>query len=164
MKKVLTVTLLIAIACIMSCKKDNYDPGTTATPKTSNGWWVNLQLGGSNLVPEYFLSTYNTSANGTDSMWIDDLQGGYGFKCKTPINYTAQTFSTTKSANEYYIGTPAFPANVNIIGGKVLSKAGHSKTGVITDSIYFKAVFSDDPSDTFVIAGNSRTGIVADDY
>jgi len=145
-----------------ACKKD-YVVGQTATPKTSNGWWVVLYVGTTQLTDPALLSTYNTSFS-ADSMWVDDLKNGYGFKSKVHLDYKAMTFSVTGSANSYFVGTPAFPATVTITGGKVLPKAGHSRAGNVADSIYMQAVFSDDPGTTYTITGTSRTGLIEDDY
>lgn len=164
MRKILFAVLFITGGCLISCKKD-FDPGTTVGKVVANGWWVNLQAGGANLTSTpIFFSTYNTAANTTDSMWVDDLKNGYGFKCKVATNFTDFTFSATNSHNDYYVGTVNFPATVTIINGKILPKAGHSLSGVITDSIYMQAKFSDDPSTTYTIAGTARTGLVEDDY
>jgi hypothetical protein len=53
---------------------------------------------------------------------------------------------------------------VNLTEGKILPLAGKSRSGNVTDSIYFKANFSDDPSNTYVISGTARTGFIEDDY
>src|SRR5882757_5749905 len=138
MKKIIGFFLLLSVV-ISSCKKD-YVVGQTATPKTSNGWWVVLSVGTTQLTNPGLLSTYNTSFS-ADSMWVDDLRNGYGFKSKVHLDYKAMTFSVAGSGNIYY--DPAHPANfpltVSITGGKVLPKAGHSRAGNITDSIYMQA-------------------------
>ena len=165
MKKILILSaILFAVGSLTSCKKD-FDPGTTSGNKLGNGWWCTLTLGGADVykVGTYFLNTYNTAAD-KDSIWIDDLKGGYGFKVKAAANFSNLTFATDKSANDYYVGTTAFPASVKIISGKVLPKAGHSLSGNVTDSLFMKAVFSDDVTDTFIVAGTARTGLVEDDY
>ena len=184
------------MACLVACNKDQLQPngfastqyGNTATVKMSNSWWVNVSLPGTgNLTPlPVFFQTYNTAANTTDSMWLDDLGNlgvaytvgfpgslgtgpdslaglGVDFKCKVAINYTAFTFNTTSSVN--YYGNSATTL-VTVIGGKILPMAGHSLSGNAVDSIYMKAVFSNapNPTDTFTIAGVARTDLNADDY
>lgn len=158
MKKILIGVIIISLYGV-ACTKKTYKPGATTTVKMSNGWWVNIQLGGSNLTstPTFF-TTYNTAANTIDSMWVDDLHNGYNFKCTAAVNYSNLTFSTTGSANQYDTN------RVIITNGKVLPNAGHSRTGNPTDSIYMNANFSDDPTDTYIIAGTARTGFPADDY
>ncbi len=154
--KILTATMLLVVS-IISCKK-TFINGGTATQNMANSWWVNLQLGGANLTSTpYTFVTYNTSDH-PDSMWVDDLGNLYNFKCTVAVDYTNFTFSTSGSNNLYY------PVTVVIKGGTILPKAGHSRTGKVVDSIYMKAHFSDDPTDTFTIAGTARTGFPEDDY
>ena len=71
----------------MSCTKKLEDPGATNTVAMSNEWWVTLTLGGNDLLGKHVLfSTYNTSQNVADSLWLDDLGNGYDFKCKVLAN------------------------------------------------------------------------------
>lgn len=165
MRKILFAISLITLGSLISCKKDTFDPGATVGKVVANGWWVNVQIGGANQTSTpTFLSTYNTSSNTTDSMWVDDLKNYYGFKCKVATNYSNYTFSTTNSQNAYYVGTVNFPATVTITNGKIFPKAGHSLNGNVTDSIYMQVKFSDDPSTTYTIVGTARTGFAEDDY
>ena len=53
---------------------------------------------------------------------------------------------------------------MEVLEGKVINDAGRSKSGVVTDSIYIKAVFSDDPGTEYEMAGHRRTGFLEDDY
>ena len=163
MRKKLFLLCLPAFMLWVSCSKSLPDYGTTPTVNMSNGWWVTLNLGNVAYTPPVFLSTYNTSEN-PDSMWVDDLKNGYGFKCKAKVDYSHLTFSATNVGNSYFVNTTAFPASVTLLNGKILRKAGHSKAGNMTDSIYMQAVFSDDPGDTWTIAGTARTGFIEDDY
>ena len=163
MRKLIYLFCLPVMLLGASCTKKIPENGATSTVNMSNGWWVVLSLGGAAQTGHVFLNTYNTAGN-NDSLWVDDLKNGYGFRCKAKVDYPNMTFAATSSANDYYVGTPAFPATVTITGGKVLAKAGHSQSGVATDSIYMKVVFSDDPGDTWEIAGTARTGLIEDDY
>ena len=165
MKKILVInSIAIVLIFLSSCTKKLPDYGTTKTVKMLNGWWVNIQAGGSNLTPTpTFFTTYNTVSNTKDSMWLDDLKNGYVFKCKVAINYDSASFHVSTSPNSYYDGTVNTPATVNIINGKILLKAGHSRAGNPADSIYMQAVFSGDPT-VYTIAGTARTGFDEDDY
>jgi hypothetical protein len=165
MKKIIGVSFIAVVVCLTSCKKD-FDPGTTNEQKTSNNWWVTVQVDGVDLIgTSVLLDTYNTT-NDKDSIWVDDLQNIWPFKCKAQVDLSNSTFQTKGSENQYYDMT------VKLDNGKILSKAGHSKSGVITDSIYMEAHFSDandvipgyNYQTTFVIAGVARTGLVEDDY
>ena len=158
MRKKLLGMLIIVTIFSLSCKKDVH-PGETAAVKAAHGWWVTFTLGGSDVygLGTFFINTYNTSAN-DDSLWVDDLGHSWQFKVKTKIDYSNLTFSTNNAPNEYYNIT------VNLTEGKILPLAGKSKSGNVTDSIYFKANFSDDPSNTYVISGTARTSFIEDDY
>src|ERR1700733_1183053 len=186
MRKIL-FNVFIASTCFISCSKmqqpNGYAStqyGNTATINMSNSWWVNISLPGiGNLSPlPIFLQTYNTVGNGTDSMWVDDFNNlgiafvdagdslaglGVDFKCKTAINYSALTFSTSNSPNYYGDTTTTL---VTITGGKILPKAGHSLAGNVVDSIYMQATFSNAPTpgETFTISGVARTEFNEDDY
>lgn len=159
MKKILFSTFIIMAVVAISCKKTLPDIAQTATSKASNGWWVTFTQGGVDVygLGTKFISTYNTSGS-PDSIWIDDLGNLWNFKCKAAINYPGLTFNTTAAQNEYYNIT------VNLANGKILPKAGHSKSGNVTDSIYVEATFSDDPTNTYIISGTARTGFIEDDY
>jgi len=156
-KIILTIFILVGCICF-SCKKD-FKPGETSAVKAANGWWVTFTLDGADVysLGTFFIDTYNTSAN-DDSLWVDDLGHSWQFKVKTKVDYSNLTFSITNAENEYY------PITVNLTEGKILPKAGRSRSGNPTDSIYFKANFSDDPSNTYVISGTARTGFIEDDY
>ncbi|HMG81612.1 MAG TPA: lipid-binding protein [Ferruginibacter sp.] len=165
--------LLIIVAT--SCQK-SYDAGTTKASKISNEWWVTTYIGGSAIEGPGKFSTYN-DAEGDDSIWLDDIDPNaatptpsiWGFKCKAVYDAKALTFETadTGSSNYYFYPTPINDATapwVVIIGGKVMLNAAKSTTGVTTDSIYFNAVFGDDPTDTFNVQGTARTNWAADDF
>ncbi|HLX92850.1 MAG TPA: lipid-binding protein [Puia sp.] len=161
--------LLITVICLVSCVKKQPDLaspqiGNTATVKMDNGWWVNVSIKGQpgNLFPTpVFFQTYNTASNTADSIWVDDLGNFWDFKVTAVANYAALTFNVTGAFNNYYADT------VNLANGKILPKAGHSRAGNITDSIYMEASFSDDVpafGNTYIIAGTARTGFDEDDY
>jgi hypothetical protein len=158
--RVIAIFFLIAILFIAGSCTKTLDPGTTVAAKAANGWWVTFTQGGVDVlgVKTFFLSTYNTAAN-DDSLWIDDLNHSWGFKSKVGINFNSLTFAGVNLANEYA------PDSVNIANGKILLRAGHAKSGTITDSLYFEVKFSDDPgTPTYVVSGTARTGFIEDDY
>jgi hypothetical protein len=165
MKKI-SISIILSVCAILtftSCQKTQ-DPGGTKTAKFAGDWWVNLYVGGQKFYStEKKMSTYNTAAN-VDSIWVDDLGNLYGFVVQAGVSQEELTFSTKDAENGYYNGTPNFPATVTITDGKVMKNAGHSKTGNITDSIYFKAIFSDDPTTTYEIKGVASTNRAEDNY
>src|SRR5580704_9717051 len=110
--RIVSIAVVAGIILLwLSCTKGvpnfaSTQTGNTATVKMSNGWWVNISLPGlGNLTPTpIFFETYNTASNSPDSMWLDDLDNGYGFKCTTAVNYSALSFSVTNSKNLYVDG------------------------------------------------------------
>jgi hypothetical protein len=157
MYKYAAIVLLLTV----SCTKKLEDPGATATVTMSNEWWVTLTLpDGTDLIGDHVLfSTYNTSQNVSDSLWLDDLGNGYQFKCKVLANPQNLSFATDSSQNEYY------DIRVHIENGKIIPNGGMGKsTGYAVDSIHMEAVFSDDPTTTYVISGVARSRWAQDDY
>lgn len=161
---------LIFIAVVLfamgACKK-SFDPGATKAVKVANEWWVDIYLNGQDLLGTFVkLSTYNVAAN-NDSIWVDDFGNIDNFKCRAQFNKDSLTFQTTNAVNDYFkITVPPdtiTPPKITIIGAKVMPSIAKSKTGVKTDSIYFKIKFSNDPN-TYEIKGSARTGWAEDDY
>jgi hypothetical protein len=159
MNRIFRISAII-ILFSMSCTKKLENPGATNTVAMSNEWWVTLTLGGNDLLGKHVLfSTYNSSQNVADSLWLDDLHNGYDFKCKVLANPKALTFSTDSSQNQYY------DIRVHIANGKIIANGGMGKsTGSIVDSIYMEASFGDDPVDTYIISGVARSRWAQDDY
>jgi hypothetical protein len=167
MNKILFAALIATLLVCCTKKQPNYaslQTGNTGTVKMANEWWVNVSVKGNpgNLSPTpFFFTTYNTTSNSPDSLWIDDLGNFWNFKVTAVANYSALTFQVNGAINNYYLDT------VVIANGKILPKAGHSRAGNITDSIYMEAKFSDDNpayGNTYIIAGTARTGFDEDDY
>jgi len=139
-----------------SCKKDPVVGGTAV--QALAGEWVVTTVGsdGSKSKP-YAFSTYNTAANRPDSMWVDDGNNYYGLKARVNCSVSNLTFTAT-SAYEYY-----YAVNVTITGGKIMKNAATAPFSKDkTDSIYFKAVFTGDPT-TYTYSGYKRTGFAGDD-
>jgi len=160
MKK--TAIMIIALAgmvLINSCQKVK-PAGATVAVKMANEWWVTLDLNGVQDVygiGHFRIATYNTSAN-DDSIWVDDYGNGWNVKFKAAADFTNLTFNANNAQNQYYNIT------VNQTDGKVLPKAGHSKSGIVCDSIHMKVEFSDDPGDVYEMNGVERTKFPQDDY
>jgi hypothetical protein len=170
MRKIKFLLIIISSAIIFNgCTKTPASiypnlSGPTSTIKMSNGWWINVSImgqAGNLLSKPVFFETYNASSNVSDSLWIDDLGNFWNFKVLATSDYLNLTFKGTGLINNYYLDT------VNINNGKILPKAGHSRAGNITDSIYMEVKFSDDSpayGNTYIIAGTARTGFIEDDY
>lgn len=160
MKKIILILIIVAgISSLNSCQKVK-DAGATSAVKVANEWWVTLDLGGTQDVfgiGHFRIATYNTSAN-DGTIWIDDYKNGWTAKFKAQVDYKTLTFSANNAQNEYYNIT------VNQTDGKILPKAGHSRSGNIADSIHMKVEFSDDPGNVYEMNGVERTRFPEDDY
>ncbi len=144
---------------LASCKKD--EPiGGTATQNLANEWWVQIAIDGTPLVPDFFkIGTYNVSDNVTSKLWIDDFGNIWPFKIKVDADSKGQTFSVQNAASEYSNIT------VSVANGKILTNASKGPVSkAVTDSIYFEAVFSDDPGTTYQFTGYARTRFSEDDH
>ena len=168
MNKIIIVTLISSITFLCSCNKAKPDPGATASVNMADEWWVKQSLNGtliSGAVPKHFY-TYNTAAN-DNTMWFDD-RGTLGatkrFKAITIADYSALTFSASSSDNIGMAAVAGVYPKVTITDGKIMKGVGHSKTGNITDSIYFNVSYSNDPGNTYTITGHARTFFIDDDY
>ncbi len=150
--------VLIAVV-LFGCSKNDFEPGETYSVKMSNDWYVNLYDEGSTdgyLAKPTAFHTYNTSYD-QDSLWLDDDGNIWEFKIKARADFQGMTFSTTSSQNEYYNIT------VKVTEGKIMSKATTTAAGNITDSIFMKVVFSDDPTSVYEIRGYGRTKFKEDE-
>jgi hypothetical protein len=160
MNRIFKISVITTLLFSISCTKKTIAPGATNTIAMSNEWWVSLTLNGNDLIGKPVLfSTYNTSQNVSDSLWLDDLKNGYQFKVKVLADPKNETFSTDSAQNETY------NIKVHIANGKIIPNGGKGKTtGSIVDSIYMEASFSDDPGDTYIISGVARSRWAQDDY
>lgn len=185
MKKLsLCLTIVIAIFFFSSCQKKP-DAGGTTTQNFANEWWVQLYEPSGSL-PSWWpstyyahIATYNAAAN-DNTFWINDFPeiatspsphwtgNVWAFRFKATANLSSMTFSASQAASDL-VGTSnnnpvEYKIKVNVTEGRILENAGHSKTGVLTDSIYMKIEFSDDPGTIYTMAGHARTRFAEDDY
>lgn len=160
MKKTVYI-LLMVVAVLSSCKKDDETPGT-AMKAMAGEWFLHYSDDGGETWGDYaHFSTYNTASNSATAMWIDDLETFYNPSMKgvVSVDLANKTFSGTNVVNKN--GDLTF----TITDGKLLEKAAMapgSKT--ITDSLYFNVVFSDDPTVTYTLAGYRKTGFAEDEH
>ena len=130
-------------------------------------WWTTNTVGGVDAFGDGYqlIRTFNTAANGTDTMWLTDDAHHYWFKLKTPINHEAKTFEGTGLASSIEVsGIGLYEVDVNITNGQILYGVGTTKTGAQADSIYMEMEFSDDPGTIYVISGHRRSGFIADEF
>lgn len=93
------------------------------------------------------ISIYNTGANDSNIMWIDDQEHSWGLKAKVPLNLSALTFAGTDLEELYYGVT------VTITDGVIVKNGATAPNGDIVDSISFKAEFSDIPGEIWEYSG-----------
>ena len=176
MKKYISLALMtIALSFgFVSCDVEtNEEPGGTNVQNMAGRWTVSVSQVDENgnvvFEPEDLfgvvdvdLFTFNTSANSSTEMWIDDDGNFWDFKFKMLINYGAGTFSATdihynddmREIAELIAagqtptdknGNPLTAETATITDGKILYGQGHNIHGMPTDSISFYVTFSDDP-------------------
>ena len=151
MKKVLYfAALLLTMTLATSCSKEEI--GGTATENLAGDWYVTVDAVDENgdLVysdDELFgmgrihVATYNSAANNSNELIVDDLGSFWMFKVKTVCEQNSLSFSTTTTENNNLSGDDI---NATITDGKILPKAGKQNNGSPADSIVFYVKFSDD--------------------
>lgn len=169
LRKLFSIVSITLTFFMLSCKKELPDTGATAAVSMANEWWCQLKLDGEDVYGGYFskIITYNSASNANE-LWVDDdkqstVTGDYlwDFKVKATADFTNLTFHADSAVSV----VPGYDIKVNIMDGKVLPGVGHSKSGNITDSIYMKVQFQDDPDSlTYTIEGHARTRFVEDEY
>ena len=162
MKRIFLIAGIVAVG-FSSCSKKP-EIGGTEMEKMANEWWVQLyHQDGTLAVPATYhghIATYNSAANGGE-IWIDDQAEIWDFKIKAKADVANMTFSANKAVSV----VPGYNIWVTVTEGKILENVGKSKSGVVTDSIYMKVVFEDDPTgETYTIRGHARTRFSEDDY
>ena len=172
MKKVLYAILALATLTLASCEKEPV--GGTATEKMAGQWYVQVQgvdAKGAVLfededlfgIGNFWLLTYNTSANSADSMWVSDVDGAFWeFQIKVGCDQANETFGV-KAGADILNGITA-----DITNGKILRQAATTPSGAKADSLVFEVLFSDDPYagvyyDHLRVSGYRYTGLANDD-
>lgn len=178
MKKVLYfATLLLCAVFTTSCEKE--DIGATETVDMAGEWYVTVDGADANgNVIEGFedlfglgrihVLTYNTSANKSNELIVDDLGNFWEFKVKTTCDINGLTFSTNTTADNNLVDDYG-DINVTITGGKIIKNGGVQNNGSKADYIEFYVTFSDDPYpakygySSYKISGVRYSGLVEND-
>ncbi|WP_339735453.1 lipid-binding protein [uncultured Sunxiuqinia sp.] len=167
-----TVLLISGLFFVTSCEKEEI--GGTATESMAGEWYVtgvavdadgNIVYSDDDLfgLGHFHLDTYNTSANNTTEMWIDDNENFWDFKAKISVDLNTMTFQASDAQNEYY------DMQVTVSDGKIMLGAATTPSGMPADSIVFLVNFSDDTYpedfgfDSYRIAGFRYTGLTGDE-
>ncbi len=174
MKKIIKlIFVLLLIINFTACDEGgDPNPGATEVVEMTGDWYVQLLLDGEDIygIGYYLLSTYNTSANTGNEIWIDDHEL-WPFKVKASVNTSAKTFSGSNLENEYSYTIElddeteeeVFPI-VTITNGQIIANGATTSGGNISDSISFTVEFSDDPGTVYTIEGYKRTGFIEDEH
>lgn len=167
MKKYI-VLIAAALAFTFTGCETVTEPGGTAVQDMAGEWWVTAEYQDGGVwtdagVGHFQLSTYNTAANKSTEMWVNDHGSFWNFKSIVKVDYAAKTFLTTDSVTTNSASYPT--EKVLITNGKVLKGAAKTPSKVAADSIVFSAVFNDDSGPiVYKISGFRRTGFPADDF
>ena len=199
------IGLFAAVCLVASCsKKQNY--GGTAVQKVANSWWVLAYSSKSGLLTfpppakydtssnHFLVFTYNTSANSSDSIWVDNtyaLSGdwyagpggpgpwGYDFTATVGVNLANYSFASNGAANTALKDTmiaslvPPFTVDsavqinnpISWMRGEIFPKGGKSRSGAsVVDSIFLQFLFANNPGDTLTVKGVARTAFDQDDW
>jgi hypothetical protein len=151
---------IFTMTVLASCENDGYDDydlGTTPSVEMNGEWYINGS-DASGLLFEHAKHVTYDSNEGNNTMYINDNKTGWYLKGKVVVDTKALTFSATAEPNLLDSGT------FTITEGKILKGAAHSRAGNVTDSIYFKGVFSYQPTRVITFAGHKRTGFLEDNY
>ena len=144
-----------------SCEKE-YESENLPNYEMSGQWFVQTYVGtpdtGFVALGYVELVTANTAATNGNEILIDDHGNIWPFKVKCPVNSGAKTFEGTNLIN-----ISDSTVTVNISNGEIFPNGGKSITGIVVDSIYMEAEFSDDPGSIYAIAGHYRTGFEEDE-
>lgn len=168
MKKYITLLMLAAAFSFAACDVEtDIEAGGTSVEKMAGLWTVTIDMLDANdnvLAADIMgghtqVSTYNTAANTSTEMWIDDAKNFWDFKLKVDVDYAARTFTTNGAKDN-----TSYDCTVTIDDGKVLEGAATTPSGAKADSIVFYVSFSDDedPGTKYKVSGYRYTGFSAD--
>ena len=174
MNKYLLLILTALTFSFVSC--DDYEPGATATEALAGDWYVTYSVKVGNewqeLVGPVLLTTYNTAANVSTEMFVDDHGSFWEIKGKVKANPSGRSFGSDNEVDNYY-----YDSKFKVKDGLVLPKQAHSPSNVVTDSIVFYVSFNDDGYEndngemvltpyetTYRVSGFRRTGFLEDEF
>lgn len=141
---------------------EDYTPkeGPKAALALSGEWYIDIiDVDGTTVLAHKLHKTYDSNDG---QLWISDRLtpttfSGWWLVGKVNYDVNNLTFSAPAALNE------ADQSIINITEGKILKNAAHSADGNVTDSIYFKAEFDYEPGRVLTFAGHRRTGFLEDE-
>jgi hypothetical protein len=153
--KIAYIGLVVVFFNACDIKKE-YDSINSKTVNFAGDWYYQELSANTGVVnidyQKYRLITYNTSANKSNEIWIDDQNRKINMKFKAVINGQLDSFAADYSPNVYYDTTVFYPEQSKVVGaidsalqlyegfellsGKIIKNAAYSKTGMLVDSIF----------------------------
>ncbi len=152
------IVLFISLSTISCDLGKEPDIGGVELQKMTGEWWINIYVDGQAIFGYALLSTYNTAANNSTDLFVDDH---HVWPCKVVANANLKDKAFTGSSLENHYDDEI---KVDILEGKIFDDAATSTGGNVTDSIYVRFKFSDDPDNEYVYAGYRRTGFLEDEH
>lgn len=146
------------------------DPGETSIVDMAGDWYVQFLVDGKDIYGYRLFSTYNTSVNSGNEMWIED-NGFWPFKVKIPVDSGAKTFAGSNLVSEYSYEVKLEDGTVEVVtpivtitNGQIIKDGATTTGGNTSDSITFNIEFSDDVGTIYTITGYKRTGFLEDEH
>lgn len=154
------------VGALVSCEDngyDEYEPQRTALQEMSGEWWIDITDAstGDVYVQHALHKTYDNNNGGlviTDRVGSSNTFTGWWTDTVVNADPGSLTFSGSNLPNM------ADDSEVTITEGRIMKGAAHSRTGAVTDSIYFKGVYNYDPETVLVFSGHKRTGFEDDEF
>ena len=157
------ITALSFLALPVSCEK--FDPGKTATMDLAGNWLCTVYSAGeegfeADAGAEFI--TYNTAANLSTEIWVNDQEKYWGTLCKVAASNDDRTFGAAGvEVLDNYNGTGQM-----IWGGKITENGAKAPgSGTVVDKIEFFIAFADDEepyASPYYVVGYRRTGYPED--
>ncbi|HEX2533605.1 MAG TPA: lipid-binding protein [Chitinophagaceae bacterium] len=152
-------TVLLGGILLLSCSKDP-EVENTPTVNMAGEWWTTFYEGGDALTDMHKTLTYNTADPSGAQIWVDTHEHSIKFKTKLDVDYGTLSFRPNSTGVDLLHPT----ITIKVLEGKVLPRAGRSKSGVEVDSLYMRFEFSDEPGVPYELRGHQRTGFFEDEY
>jgi len=155
---------ICSLATFTACEEDgyaDYEPVETATQKMNGEFWIDISDADGNVYAQHTLhKLYDNNGQLMITDRIGSTENFTGWYTEAALDFNLQdlTFSATDAENT------SDGSIVTITEGKILKNAARSATGVVVDSIYFKAVYDYDPETVLTFAGHRRTGFEEDEF
>ncbi|WP_298484224.1 lipid-binding protein [uncultured Maribacter sp.] len=147
---------ILFVTSFVACEVESVPDENDVVISEVTGTWVVDMIYNGDDAGTNTISIYNTGANDTNVMWLDDQEHSWGLKAQVPLDLAALTFGGT-ALDELYYGV-----TVDITEGIIVKGGATTPSGDIVDSISFKAEFSDIPGEIWEYSGYKSTAKIED--